>query len=192
MKYVVTVSGVGLAAENEILRFCSGRGFGMPEIAEDCSADRPMMMSNPPSEGAHARTRREIVMTVVSGCGDSFIGGASGAAKWIARITGRGVSAAHMMSMFRRGEKFRGCSAIITKDSKRNRKDRYVELKEGGAMKDIDSIFPRDMRVETRTDNFDRPCGYDVVGTRQGEPGVFPECVDRVCMMPDGIGHLDG
>ena len=37
-------------------------------------------------------------------------------------------------------------------------------------MKDIDSIFPRDMRVETRTDNFDIPCGYDVVGTRQGEP----------------------
>ena len=54
-------------------------------------------------------------------------------------------------------------------------------------MKDIDSIFPRDMRVETRTDNFDRPCGYDVVGTRPGEPGVFPECVDRVCMMPDGM-----
>lgn len=122
MKYVVTVSGVCLADANEVLRFCAERGFGLPEIMEDCRMDQASA-SKFQEAGVRRRTRREIIMTVVSGGGESFSGGAVEVAKFIARATGRGVSATHMMSLFRRGEKCRGFSAIITKDSNRSRKD---------------------------------------------------------------------
>ena len=121
MKYVVTVTGVSLAGANEVLRFCTQRGFGLPEIAEDCRAQ--VALGQPVSR---RRTRREIIMTVVSERGESFTGGAVETAKHIASRTGRGVSAANMMSLFRRGEKCRGFSAIITKDSNRHRKDNAV------------------------------------------------------------------
>ena len=123
MKYVVTVSGVCLADANEILRFCSGRGFGLPEISEDRKQEQCETVLEQPFQPHPHRTRREIIMTVVSDRGESFTGGATGVAKHIAHSTGRGVSAAHMMSRFRRGEKFRGYAAIITKYSTRRRKD---------------------------------------------------------------------
>ena len=58
-------------------------------------------------------------------------------------------------------------------------------------MNDIYRLFPRDMRVETREDNFDVPCGYDVIGTRPEKKNVFPESVCRVCMMPDGMDGVN-
>ena len=128
MKYLVTVSGISLADANEVIRFCSGRGFGIPEIMED-SRIEPQVHGKgalplfPSAPVRHRRPRREIVMTVVSGRGESFSGCARDVAAHIAESTGRGVSAARMMTHFRRGEQFRGFSAIITKDSHRPRKD---------------------------------------------------------------------
>ena len=123
MKYVVKMSGISLADANEVLRFCSMRGFGLPEITEERQAQ-----SCPEPVAHRHRTRREIIMTAVSESGESFTGGDVEVAKHIAQHTGRGVSAAHMMSLFRRGEKFRGFSAIITKDSNRTRKDKSAVL----------------------------------------------------------------
>ena len=119
MNYMVNVSGLRLTEANALVRYCSGMGFGVPEIVEGGAES-----VNSVSKEKPRRTRREIIMTVVSPTGEPFTGCAKDVANHIARHTERGLSQQGMMEAFRRGEKVRGYSAIITKDSTRTRKGR--------------------------------------------------------------------
>lgn len=49
------------------------------------------------------------------------------------------------------------------------------------------ALFPADARVELRTDNRECPCGFGVIGTSPEEPGVSPDGIESVCILPDGM-----